>query len=95
VAVRAAGTCLLCARTAARVASALVAAHDPVRFGAIGVAGIAINVCAGTMHFLRSLGTYVGDARPVLSRASECRAGLVHAFALVVLLAGLQAAPLG
>src|SRR5262245_25368175 len=73
----------------------LVAAYGPVRFGAVGVTGIAINVCAGTMHLLRSLGVYVGDARPVLSRAFEGRAGLVHAFAVVVLVVGLRGVAFG
>jgi hypothetical protein len=64
----------------------VVAAWDPIRFGGVGVAGIAINVCAAAMHLLRSAGLYFGDARPVLGRAFERKAGLVHAFALLVLL---------
>lgn len=63
----------------------LVAAWDPVRFGGVGVAGIAINLCAAAMHLCRSFGVYFGDARPILSRAFERKAGLIHAFALLVL----------
>lgn len=63
----------------------LVAATDPIRFGGVGLVGIAINLCAGAMHLLRSAGMYFGDARPMLQRAFERRAGVVHAFALLVL----------
>ena len=66
-------------------AAYLVAAWDPIRFGGIGIAGIAINGCAGAMHLLRSAGLYLGDARPMLSNTFERKAGFVHAFALVVL----------
>src|SRR5262245_51867817 len=73
----------------------LVAAYSPARLGRVGVAGLAINIGAATMHFRRSVGVYVGDARPVLSRAFERNAGLVHAFALVLLFLGLRGAALG
>lgn len=66
-------------------AAYVVAAFDPVRFGAVAVAGIAINLGAGAMHMLRSADIYLGDAGPMLSNAFERRAGVVHAFALLVL----------
>jgi hypothetical protein len=66
----------------------LVAAWDPIRFGGVGVAGIAINLFAAIMHLLRSAGRYFGDARPILSRAFERKAGFVHVFALLVLVLG-------
>ena len=72
----------------------LVAAADPIRFGGVGIAGIAINLCAGAMHVLRSAGMYFGDARPMLNRTFERRASFVHAFALLVLFASRhQVAP--
>jgi hypothetical protein len=64
----------------------LVAAADPARFGGVGIAGLAINLCAGVMHLLRSAGVYFGDSQPMLSPAFERKAGFVHAFALLVLL---------
>lgn len=71
-------------------AAYVVAACDPIRFGGVGIAGIAINVCAAAMHLLRSAGMCFGDARPILSRAFERNAGLVHVFALLVLLLSQQ-----
>ena len=69
-------------------AAYLAAAWDPIRFAAVGVSAIAVNLCAGAMHFLRSAGIYFGDARPLLGSAFERRAGLVHAFALLIVLLG-------
>src|SRR5262245_61327181 len=68
----------------------VLAAWDPLRFGGVGVVGIAINFCAAAMHLLRSAGRYFGDARPMLSRAFERKAGFVHVFALLVLLGQYQ-----
>ena len=63
----------------------LLAASDPIRFGGVGVTGIVINLLAGAMHLLRSVGVYFGDARPMLDRALEGKASFVHALALLVL----------
>ena len=68
-------------------AAYLVAAFDPIRFWGVGIAGCAINLAAGAMHGLRAAGIHLGGARPLLGRAFEGRAGLVHGFALAVLLA--------
>ncbi|MGC4096387.1 MAG: hypothetical protein QM706_04665 [Nitrospira sp.] len=63
----------------------LIAASDPVRFGGVGLMGMMINLGAGTMHLFRSVGVYVGDARPMLGRLFERKAGIVHTFAVLVL----------
>jgi len=65
-----------------------IAAWDPIRFGAIGAVGIAINLGAAAMHLLRSVGVYFGDTSPVLSRGFERNAGLVHVLALLLLFLG-------
>ena len=44
-----------------------------------------INLGAGAMHLFRCVGVYVGDARPLLDRHVERRAGWVHTFAVLVL----------
>ncbi len=67
----------------------LLAAWEPAWRGGMVLAGIAINVFAGGMHFLRARGIYFGDAQPMLSRRSEGTQGLVHALvvgALIVVL---------
>lgn len=43
-------------------AAYVLAALDPARFWGVALAGIAINLAAGTMHLLRSGGIYFGDA---------------------------------
>ena len=72
-------------------AAYVIAALDPVRFWAVALVGIAFNLSAGTMHLLRSAGIYFGDARPVMSRGFERKAGVVHAVALLVLFITLPA----
>ena len=69
------------------IAAAYVnAAFDPVRFWGVALPGMAINLAAGTMHLLRSVGIYFGDTHPMMSQGFERRAGLVHAAAAVVLI---------
>ena len=65
----------------------LVAALDPARYWGVAMMGIAINISAGAMHFLRSAGIYFGNARPIFSADFERKAGLGHAAALVALFA--------
>jgi hypothetical protein len=48
-----------------------------VHHSGIGIAGIAINLFAGAMHFLRSVGVYIGDARLMLDRVFERKASFV------------------
>ena len=67
-------------------AAYLIAAFDPVRFLGVALIGMAINLAAGTMHILRSVGIYFGSTRPTMSRSFERRAGLVHAAAVVLLI---------
>lgn len=66
-------------------AAYLIAASDPSRFGGVGLMGIMINLGADAMHLFRSVGVYVGDARPMLDRLFERKAGCVHTFAVLVL----------
>jgi hypothetical protein len=72
----------------------LVAAVDPARYWGVAMMGIAINLSAGAMHFLRSAGIYFGSARPLFSADFERKAGLGHAAALVALFAMLPGAGL-
>lgn len=67
-------------------AAYLIAASDPARFWGVAIAGIAINLSAGAMHLLRSVGIYLGDAEPLMSAAAERKAGFVHAAALFALM---------
>ena len=79
-------------------AAYLVAASDPTRFWGVAIAGIAINLSAGAMHLLRSVGIYLGDAEPLMSAATERKAGFVHAaglFALVIIVVLLPGVPAG
>ena len=64
----------------------LLAAWEPAWRGGMVLVGIAINVFAGGMHFLRARGIYFGDAQPMLSRRSEGTQGLVHAFVVGALI---------
>jgi len=64
-------------------AAYVIAASDPARFWGVALAGIAINLSAGAMHLLRSIGIYLGDAKPVTSAAAERTAGCVHAMGLL------------
>ena len=66
-------------------AAYVLAALDPARFWGVALAGMAINLAAATMHLLRSGGIYFGDARPMMSRRSERKAGMVHAFVSLAL----------
>jgi hypothetical protein len=70
-------------------AAYVVAALAPVQCWAVALVGITFNLSAGMMHLLRSAGIYFGDARPVMSRGFERKAGIVHAavvFTLVIIL---------
>ena len=63
----------------------VIAAIDPARCWAVALVGIAFNVSAGAMHLLRAGGLYLGDARPVMSRRFERKAGVGHALAVLAL----------
>lgn len=67
-------------------AAHLIVAFDPVRFWGVALTGMAINLAAGTMHLLRSVGIYFGDTRPMMSQGFERKASSVHAAAAVVLI---------
>lgn len=67
------------------VVAYLIAASDPSRFGGVGLMGIMVNLGAGAMHLFRSVGVYVGDARPMLDRLFERKVDCVHTVAVLVL----------
>jgi len=48
--------------------------------------GVAVNVSAAFLHFSRSLGVYIGDARPLLAAPLERNAGLVHVMSIASLM---------
>lgn len=66
-------------------AAYLVAAIDPARFWPVAIAGLAVNIMAGSMHLLRSRDVYFGDAVPMLPARAERKSGLTHALAAIAL----------